>query len=116
MLYFLNNRSKKKIQYYKIMFIYYMLSIFYMTTYLILKLTTQMLPIVIGEADWCLMPQKMINSVTNIILSIIFPLARWTAIEMPSNKPPILPIAVGECATVKSIFFMDYFVSLQQNI
>ena len=34
------------------------------------------LPIVIGELEWCLMTQKIINSLTTIILSILFPLTR----------------------------------------
>ena len=43
------------------------------------------LPIVIGELEWCLMTQNIINYLTIIILSILFPIARWGTIEMPSN-------------------------------
>ena len=39
------------------------------------------LPIVIGKPEWCLRAQKIINSLTIIILSILFPLARWATIE-----------------------------------
>ena len=40
--------------------------------------------------------EKIINSLTTIILSILFPLAWWSTIERPSNSPPIFPIAAGE--------------------
>ena len=48
-----------------------------------------------------LMVQKIISSLTAIILSILFPLARWATIEMLSNSPPTFPIAPGEWATTK---------------
>ena len=48
-----------------------------------------------------LMLQKMISSLTIIILSILFPLARWATIEIFSNSPPTFPIAPGEWATAK---------------
>ena len=57
--------------------------------------------IVIGESEWFLMVQKIISSLTTIILSILFPLARWATIEMLSNSPPTFPIAPGEWATTK---------------
>ena len=57
--------------------------------------------IVIGESEWFLMVQKIIISLTTIILSILFPLARWATIEMLSNSPPTFPIAPGEWATTK---------------
>ena len=57
--------------------------------------------IVIGESEWFLMVQKIISSLTAIILSILFPLARWATIEMLSNSPPTFPIAPGEWATTK---------------
>ena len=57
--------------------------------------------IVIGESEWFLMVQKIISSLTTIILSILFPLARWATIEMLSNSPPTSPIAPGEWATTK---------------
>ena len=59
------------------------------------------LPIVIGESEWFLMVQKMISSLTTIILSIVFPLARGATIKMLSNSPPTFPIAPGEWATAK---------------
>ena len=43
--------------------------------------------------------EKIINSLTTIILSILFLLARWTTIEMPSNSPPTFPFATGGYAT-----------------
>ena len=46
------------------------------------------LAIVIGEPEWCLMAHKVLNSLTTIILSSLFPLAQWVTIEMPSNSPP----------------------------
>ena len=55
------------------------------------------LPIVIGELEWCLMACEIINS--PIILSILFSLARWATIKMPSNSPPKFPITPGEKAT-----------------
>ena len=42
------------------------------------------------------MEQKIINYLTTIILSILFPLARWVPIEMHSNSPPQFPIVTGE--------------------
>ena len=33
---------------------------------------------------------------TTIILSILFPIARWATIEMHSNSPPKFTIVVGE--------------------
>ena len=36
----------------------------------------------------CLMAQTILNYLTTIILSILFPLARWATIKMPSNNPP----------------------------
>ena len=48
------------------------------------------------------MTQIIINDLTTIILSILFPLARWATIEMPSNRPPKFAIATGEWQTVKS--------------
>ena len=42
---------------------------------------------VIGEPDWCLMALKIINYLTTRILSILFPLARWVTIEIPSISP-----------------------------
>ena len=66
--------------------------------YLICKIR---LPIVIGQQEWCLMTQKIINYLTTIILSILFPLAQWASIEMPSNNAPKFPIATGEWATAK---------------
>ena len=44
------------------------------------------LPIVIGEPEWCLMTQKIINSLTAIILLILVPLAWWATSEMSSNS------------------------------
>ena len=61
------------------------------------------LPIVIREPEWCLMAHKMIHFLTTIILSILFLLARWTTIEMPSNSPLKFPIAMGEWAIAKCI-------------
>ena len=58
-------------------------------------------PIVIKEPEWCLMTQKIINDLTTIILSNLFPLARWATIERPSNSQPTFPIATGEWATAK---------------
>ena len=46
-------------------------------------------------------PENYKNSLTTIILSILFPLARWATTEMPSNSPPKFPIATGEWATAK---------------
>ena len=51
------------------------------------------LPIVIGESEWCLMEEKIITYLTTLILSIIFPITRWVAIEMHSNSPPEFTIA-----------------------
>ena len=48
-----------------------------------------------------LMTQEIINYLTTIIFSILFPLARWATIERPSNSPPTFPIATEEWATVK---------------
>ena len=59
------------------------------------------LSIVFGELECCLMAQKIINSLTTIILSILFPLTRWVTIEMPSNSSPTFPITTGELATAK---------------
>ena len=47
--------------------------------------------------EWCLMTQKIINSLT----TIIFPLAPWATIEGPSNSPPTFQIATGGWATAK---------------
>ena len=47
------------------------------------------------------MTPKIINYLTTIILSILFPLARWMTIERPSNSPPTFPIAPGDWATAK---------------
>ena len=54
------------------------------------------LPIVIGEPEWCLMTQEIINSLTTIILSNLFPLAQRATIERPSNSPTAFPIATGD--------------------
>ena len=59
------------------------------------------LPIVFGEPEWCLTTQEIINYLTTIILSILFPLARWETIARPSNSPSTFPIATGEFATAK---------------
>ena len=61
------------------------------------------LPIVMGEPEWCLMAHTIINYLTTIILSILFPLARRATIEMPSNSTPKFPIATGKLATAKRI-------------
>ena len=47
------------------------------------------------------MEQKIINYLTTIILSILFPIAGWATIEMHSNNPTKFSITKGECATVK---------------
>ena len=44
-----------------------------------------MLAIVNGEPVWCLMTQKIINSLTTIIVSILFPLARFQCPTIISN-------------------------------
>ena len=48
----------------------------YLTFTCIIYLIYQIrLPIVIGESEWCLMEHKIINYLTTIILSILFPIA-----------------------------------------
>ena len=44
--------------------------------------------IIIGEPEWYLMEQIIIDSLTTTILPILFLLARWATIEMPSNTTP----------------------------
>ena len=51
--------------------------------------------LVTGESDWCLMERKIINYLTTMILSILFPLAWWATIEMHSNSPPNFQIVSG---------------------
>ena len=41
------------------------------------------------------------DKLSHIILSILFQIAQWVTIEMPSNSPLTFPIAVGEWATAK---------------
>ena len=48
-----------------------------------------------------LMEHEIINFLINIILSILFSLARWATIEIPSNSQPKLSIAAGEWAVIK---------------
>ena len=59
------------------------------------------LPIVIEELEWCLMEQKIMNYIATIILSVLFPLARWATIEMHSNRAQKFPLGAGELATAK---------------
>ena len=53
------------------------------------------LPIVIGEPEWCLMAQKVINSLTTMIMSILFSIAWWETIKMSSYSPPKFAIAMA---------------------
>ena len=72
---------------------------------------------VIGEPDWCLMTQKIINSLTIIILSILFPLARWATIEMPTNRQSSFSTATGDWANAKRTLWyrVDSHVHRQPN-
>ena len=47
------------------------------------------------------MEQKIINYLTTIVLSILYPTAWWATIEMHSNSPPKFPITMGEWANAK---------------
>ena len=63
------------------------------------------LPNKITYCNWriemVLMIQKIISTLTTIILSILYPLARRATIERLSNSPPTFLIAPGEWATAK---------------
>ena len=72
-------------------------------TYLILKLTTKRLTIVIREPEWCLLingTENEKNSHKHNIVNFI-PLSRWASIKCLPIAHQKFPIASGEWTTDK---------------
>ena len=73
------------------------------------------LPNKVSYCNWRTGIVKM-NSLTTIILSILFPLALWATIEIPSNRPHKFSIAVATGKRTPCKYINSFFIVVKISI